>query len=73
MARRFWMLDTATDKPGTIQPIQMLAPMSLPSGGDRCFDVDDGFLTGAFFGHAHEGMGGTLERDDLTAALGGRR
>lgn len=34
---------------------------------------DDGFLTGAFFGEAHEGMGGTLERDDLTAAFGGGR
>ena len=34
---------------------------------------DDGILTGAFFGESHEGMGGTLERDDLTAAFGGRR
>ena len=32
---------------------------------------DDGILTGAFFGESHEGMGGTLERDDLTAAFGG--
>ena len=31
---------------------------------------DDGFLTGAFFGESHEGMGGTLEREDLTAAVG---
>ena len=34
---------------------------------------DDGLLTGAFFGEAHEGMGGTVERDDLTAAFGGTR
>ena len=34
---------------------------------------DEGFLTGAFFGQSHEGMGGTLERDDLTAAFGGSR
>ena len=34
---------------------------------------DDGFLTGAFFGESHEGMGGTLERDDLSAAFGGKR
>ncbi len=34
---------------------------------------DDGLLTGAFFGEQHEGMGGTVERDDLTAAFGGTR
>ena len=34
---------------------------------------DAGILTGAFFGKLHEGMGGVLERDDLTAAFGGRR
>ena len=34
---------------------------------------DDGILTGAFFGESHEGIGGTLERDDLTAAFGGNR
>ena len=34
---------------------------------------DDGILTGAFFGESHQGMGGTLERDDLTAAFGGKR
>ena len=34
---------------------------------------DDGILTGAFFGESHEGMGGTLEREDLTAAFGGQR
>ena len=34
---------------------------------------DDGVLTGAFFGESHEAMGGTLQRDDLTAAFGGER
>ena len=34
---------------------------------------DDGRVDGAFFGPAHEGMGGTLRREDLTAAFGGRR
>ena len=29
--------------------------------------------TGAFFGPAHEGMGGVLERDDLSAGFGGKR
>lgn len=31
-----------------------------------------GTVTGAFFGAAHEGMGGTLQRDDLSAGFGGR-
>ena len=34
-------------------------------------DCDDDFLTGTFFGSQYEGAGGTLERDDLTAAFGG--
>ncbi len=34
---------------------------------------DEGVITGAFFGSAHEGMGGVLERSDLTAAFGGKR
>ena len=34
---------------------------------------DTGAVTGAFFGHAHEAMGGVLERPDLTAAFGGTR
>ena len=32
-----------------------------------------GTITGAFFGPQHEAMGGVLERDDLTAAFGGKR
>ena len=34
---------------------------------------DAGIVTGAFFGAGHEGMGGTLNRDDLAAAFGGSR
>ena len=34
---------------------------------------DTGAVTGAFFGPAHEGMGGVLERDDLSAGFGGNR
>ena len=31
---------------------------------------DEGLVTGAFFGASHEGMGGTLVRDDLSAGFG---
>ena len=34
---------------------------------------DDGQVTGAFFGAAHEAMGGVLERADLAAGFGGKR
>ncbi len=34
---------------------------------------DDGYVTGAFFGVAHEAMGGVLERADLSAGFGGKR
>lgn len=34
---------------------------------------DAGILTGVFFGASHEGMGGVLERDDLSAGFGGNR
>ncbi len=34
---------------------------------------DDGEVTGAFFGPGHEGMGGVLERSDLSAGFGGKR
>ena len=36
-------------------------------------DGDDGTVNGAFFGIAHEGMGGVLDREDLSAGFGGRR
>ena len=31
---------------------------------------DTGTVTGAFFGPAHEGMGGVIVRDDLSAGFG---
>ncbi len=34
---------------------------------------DAGQVTGAFFGPRHEGMGGVLERNELSAAFGGKR
>ena len=34
---------------------------------------DEGVITGAFFGASHEGMGGTLVRDDLGAGFAGTR
>lgn len=34
---------------------------------------DEGRVTGTFFGARHEGMGGVLVRDDLSAGFGGRR
>ena len=34
---------------------------------------DEGTVTGAFFGSAHEAMGGVVERVDLTAGFGGSR
>ena len=34
---------------------------------------DAGHITGAFFGASHEGMGGTLVRDDLSAGFAGTR
>lgn len=34
---------------------------------------DAGVVTGAFFGSRHEGMGGVLERSDLSAGFGGKR
>ena len=39
----------------------------LETGGD------EGEVTGGFFGHAHEAMGGVLQRDDLSAGFGGVR
>ena len=36
-------------------------------------DGDEGVVTGVFLGHHHDAMGGVLERDDLTAAFGGKR
>ena len=34
---------------------------------------DDGTVNGRFYGRAHEGVAGSVEREDLTATLGGLR
>ena len=34
---------------------------------------DFGVVTGVFFGEGHEGMGGVIERHDMSAAFGGKR
>ncbi len=47
--------------------IQVRGNTFVDAGGDR------GTVTGAFFGPGHEGMGGVLVRDDLSAGFGGRR
>ena len=39
----------------------------IQSGGDA------GEVTGAFFGEQHEGMGGVVERSDISAGFGGTR
>ena len=39
----------------------------IQTGGDA------GLVTGAFFGPSHEGMGGVLVREDLSAGFGGKR
>ena len=40
---------------------------------DRASGEDFGVVTGVFLGREHEGMGGVLERHDLSAAFGGKR
>ncbi len=47
--------------------IQVRGNTFIQTGGD------DGQVTGAFFGVAHEAMGGVLERADLSAGFGGKR
>ena len=46
-------------------------------GGDSFWRTwesgDEGIVNGSFFGVAHEGMGGVLKRDDLSAGFGGKR
>lgn len=71
-----WAADAAPGAPGT---------GTMWNDGDLRYDIevrgntfvqtggDDGTVTGAFFGPALEGMGGVLERDDLSAGFGGTR
>ena len=48
---------------------------TITVGGNylRSTGGDDGTLHGRFYGSAHEGVAGTVERADLTAAFGARR
>ena len=48
---------------------------SIEVGGNTFIQTggDVGTVTGGFFGKAHEGMGGTLDREDLAAGFGGTR
>ncbi len=52
---------------GLSYPIEVRGNTFIQTGGDA------GEVTGAFFGPAHEGMGGVLVREDLSAAYGGER
>ena len=71
-----WAANTAPGAPGTgaiwddgdlRYGIEIRGNTFVQTGGDA------GTVTGAFFGPAHEGMGGVLERDDLSAGFGGKR
>ena len=48
-------------------------PVRVDGNGFEQTGGDEGEITGAFFGHAHEAMGGVLQRDDLSAGFGGVR
>ena len=71
-----WAANAAPGAPGT---------GAIWDDGDLRYDIevrgntfvqtagDAGTVTGAFFGPAHEGMGGVLEHDKLSAGFGGKR
>ncbi len=48
---------------------------TITVGGNylRSTGGDDGTLHGRFYGNSHQGVAGTVERDDLTAAFGAQR
>ena len=71
-----WAADAAPGETGTgttwhdgdlRYDIEVRGNTFVQTGGDA------GTVTGAFFDPAHEGMGGVLERDDLSAGFGGTR
>ena len=75
-ALEHWAADAPPGAPGTgtmwhdgglSYTIEVRGNTFVQTGGDA------GTVTGAFFGPAHEGMGGVLERDDLSAGFGGNR
>ena len=71
-----WAANAAPGAPGT---------GAIWDDGDLRYDIevrgntfvqtagDAGTVTGSFFGPAHEGMGGVLEHDKLSAGFGGKR
>ena len=72
----YWSANATPGAPGTgttwndgdlSYGIELRGNTFVQTGGDA------GTVTGAFFGPAHEGMGGVVERDDLSAGFGGRR
>ena len=75
-ALEHWAADAPPGAPGTgtmwhdgglSYTIEVRGNTFVQTGGDA------GTVTGLFFGPAHEGMGGVLERDDLSAGFGGNR
>ncbi len=51
-----------------------IALYGTPEGPQyRSTGRDFGVVTGVFFGDGHEGMGGVIERHDMSGAFGGRR
>ena len=48
-------------------------PLAVGGNYIRSTNGDDGALYGRFYGRGHEGVGGTVERRDLTAAFGATR
>ena len=47
--------------------------LSVAPGGEGPPGSDEGVIRGLLLGPKHEAMAGTLQRDDLTAAFGGKR
>ena len=75
-ALEHWPAGTAPGAPGTGSTwqdgdlgyyVEVRGNTFVQAGGDT------GTVTGAFFGPAHEGMGGVVVRDDLSAGFGGIR
>ena len=63
----------ATDSGSTWGDGDLEYQISVSGSAFHSTGGDAGTVTGAFFGSAHEGMGGTLERADLSGGFGGTR
>lgn len=71
-----WPADTAPGPVGSGAPWgdgDLRYQLSVSGNTFEQTGGDAGTVTGAFFGQAHEAMGGVLERSDLSAAFGGSR